>query len=146
MSYMIFALFLLEAFFIACISPDLEHLYSEACSLLGIIKWQWWWEQSKFYVFQNQHSKVRIACCIAFIQSLPGILRSSLKTNNKYQLQCSQHQVLKKIYTRYPKDKNNFPLFSWLFTILNIATLEPQLKFHQAKYHKKDGAISTSWL
>lgn len=38
MRYTIFALFLLEAFYIICISSDLEHLCSEAYSLLGIIK------------------------------------------------------------------------------------------------------------
>ena len=38
MSYMIFVLFLLEAFYTTYISPDLQHLCSEACSLLGIIK------------------------------------------------------------------------------------------------------------
>lgn len=36
--YTICALFLLEAFYISCISSDFEHLCSEARSLLGIIK------------------------------------------------------------------------------------------------------------
>lgn len=37
-SYMIFALLLLQALYIIYISSGLEHLCSEACSLFGIIK------------------------------------------------------------------------------------------------------------
>lgn len=68
----------------------------------------------------------------------------SHKTNNKYQLQCSQHQGLKKIHNTLPDilRMKIISQFSWLPTILYQTF---QLQFHQPN-HRKDWAVSTSWI